>query len=307
MNDLTIELNQQAFTGGDTLAGEVTVRLEQATPLRGIRLMLKGYEQASWREGSGKQRHTHSQTRNLFEEAITLHGRPPLPLRELMDDSIKAVFSKEHYEVLPAGTYRYAFSYVLPPNLPGNYESALTNSRICYDLKAQVDLPLKLDRCAQQSLAICEPITSSRAHPLTERTTKKFLCDADSLIEAAVHLDTDTFVVGQALQCHLEVFNRAPRKEIQAVTLALRQLETLEAQGRTHEGDTELLKSRFEGCRFPFKERTTVDLELPLPKNLCPTIGLGNLVKLDYELKVVLDIPWAIDAKLLVPITLARA
>jgi hypothetical protein len=304
MNEITIELSQQEFTGGETVAGEVIVQLDQDTPLRGIRLMLKGYEKSSWREGSGKHRHTHSETHNFFDEELTLQGRPRLGLGELVADSFKGVFSKENYEVLRAGSYRYPFSYVLPPDLPGDYESALTNSRIYYGLKAQVDLPLKFDLQAERSLVVHEPADFAAVQAVTQRLTKKFLFDADSLVEVAVHLDKDTFPVGETLHCQLEVLNRAPNKEIHAATLALRQIETLEGDGRTHEQKTEIVRSRFEDCRFPLKERTTADLKLDVPGDLYPTITLGSLVKLNYELQVTLDIPWAVDAKLSVPISL---
>jgi hypothetical protein len=304
MNQITIELNQHEFAGGDTVAGEVLVRLDQDTPLRGIRLLLKGYEKSSWREGSGKHRHTHSEIRNFFDEEITLHGRPRLGLAELVADDFKAVFSKENCEVLRAGSYRYPFSYVLPPDLPGDYESALTNSRIYYGLKAQVDLPLKFDLQAERLLVVNEPANPAAVQAVTQRLTKKFLFNSDALVEAAVHLDKDTFPVGTVLHCQLEVINRAPTKEIRAATLALRQIESIEADGQTHEQKTEILRSRFEECRFPLKQRTTVDLKVDLPGDLYPTITLGSLVKVAYELQVTLDIPWAMDAKLSVPIRL---
>jgi hypothetical protein len=41
MNEITIKLNQQEFTGGDTVADEVMVRLDQDTPLRGIRRLTR--------------------------------------------------------------------------------------------------------------------------------------------------------------------------------------------------------------------------------------------------------------------------
>ena len=307
MNDVTIELTKQEFTGGDTVAGEVIVRLGQDTPLRGIRLRLNGYEESRWSEGSGKHRHTHSETRTLFDQEVTLQGRPRLSPGQLVVDGLRAVFSKDNYELLPAGTYRYPFSYVLPPDLPGDYTSALTKSEIYYGIKAQVDLPLKFDLKAKQSLVVRESTGLETAQAVTQRQTKKFLFDSDSLVEAAVHMDKDTFYLGEVLHCQLEVMNRAPRKEIRAATLALRQLETAYADGRTHERQTEITRTRFDQCRFPVKERKTVDLTLGVPGNLFPTIARARLLKLDYELQVTLDIPWAVDAKLSVPVKLLRA
>jgi hypothetical protein len=307
MSEITIELSNQEFAGGETVAGEVIVQLDQDTPLRGIRLLLKGYEQSSWREGSGKHRHTHSEQCNFFEQELTLQGRPKLALPELVTDSFKAAFSKENYEHLSAGTYRYPFAYVLPPNLPGDYESSLTNSRIYYGVKAQVDLPLKVDLEVEQSLVVHEPAQPATVQSVTRHRTKKFLFDSEALVEAAVHLDKDTFSLGEELHCQLEVMNRAPSKEIRAATLVLRQLETVSAHGREHEGATEVARTRFEECRVQPNEHTTSDLKLAIPGGLYPTISCARLVKLDYELQVVLDIPWAVDAKLSVPVRLVRA
>jgi hypothetical protein len=306
MNEIAIKLNKQEFAGGDRVEGEVIVRVDQDTPIRGIRLMLKGYEKASWREGGGKHRHTHSDVKNLFDEEITLQGRPRLGLGELLADSFEGIFSKDSYEVLHAGNYQYPFSYVLPPDLPGDYESSLTNSRIYYGVKAEVDLPLKTDLKAERSLVVHEPPNPGAVQAVTQHQTKKFLLDADAQVEAAVHLDQDTFCLGEMLHCQLEVMNRAPRKEIRAVTLALRQTETAYADGRTHQGETEISRARFDECRFPLKERTARDLELAIPDELYPTIARASLVKLDYELRVTLDIPWAVDAKLSVPVRLVR-
>jgi len=306
MNEISIELDKQEFAGGETIAGAVIVRLDQDTPLRGIRLVLEGYEHSSWREGGGRHRHTHSETRRLFDQDVTLHGRPRLGLGELLADSFKGIFSKDSYEVLHAGNYRYPFTYVLPPQLPGDYESALTNSRIYYGVKVQVDLPLKFDLKAEQPLAVREPTSAAAVQPITQRQTKKSLFDCDALIEAQVHLDKDTYYPGEVLRCQLEVMNRAPKKEIRAATLLLRLLETAYAGGRTHTGPTEITRARFADCDFPLNQCARISLKLGIPTDLYPTISRASLVRLDYELVVVLDIPWAVDAKISVPIKLVR-
>lgn len=307
MNEITIEINKQDFAGGETIVGEVIVQLDQDTPLRGIRLLLKGYEESSWREGSGKHRHTHSEKHDFFDQEITLQGRPRLGLAELVTDSFKAAFSIESYDLLHAGIYRYPFTFVLPPDLPGDYESSLSNSRICYCTKAQVDLPLKLDLDVERSLTVYEPANTAPVQPVTQRHTKKFLFDSDALVEVTVHLDKDIFFVGEELNCHLEVMNRAPEKEIRAATFVLRQLETAYAQGRTHEEQAEITRTRFEEGRVLPNQQATMDLKMSIPSDLYPTIAHSSLVKLDYELLVTLDIPWAVDAKFSVPLKLVRA
>ncbi len=307
MNDIAIELDSLEFVGGETVTGTVILQLEQDTPLRGIRLKFHGYEKSIWREGGGRSRHTHSETHTFFDEELTLFGHPRLPLAELVADSFKAVFSKENYEFLHPGSYRYPFSYALPPELPADYDSSMTDSRIYYGLKAQVDLPLKFDLEAVQPLVVHESSNASVAHEVTEHKTKKFLFDSGSSMEAAIHLDKDTLCLGETLSCRLEVINRAPRKEIRAVTLALLQIETLCAGGHTHKQQTEITRVNFEDLRFPVKDRTAVDLNLDIPGDLYPTISRATLVRLDYQVQVTLDIPWAVDMKLSMPVVLVNA
>jgi Arrestin (or S-antigen), N-terminal domain/Arrestin (or S-antigen), C-terminal domain len=304
MNDITIQLNKTEFAGGDKVAGVVIVLLDEDTPFRGIRLMLKGYEHSSWREGSGKHRHTHSDTRSFFDEEFTLQGHPRLGLGELIADSVKGVFSKDGYEALRAGTHKYPFTYVLPPGLPANYESPFGNSRIYYGLKVQVDLPLKIDLQAQEVLVIHGAANPPGAHAVTQHCTKKFLFDPDSQVDAEVHLEKDTVCLGDPLRCRLEVTNSASGKEIRAATLALRQIETLYAKGRSHESQREIISARFEDCQFLYGQCAAADLKLDVPRDLYPTIAAASLVKLDYELQVSLDIPWAMDPKLSVPVKL---
>jgi len=229
MNEITIQLNKQDFTGGETVLGEVVVQLDQDTPVRGIRLMLEGYEESCWTTGAGKYRCTHSEKRDLFDEEITLHGRPRLGLGALVADSFRGVFSKENYEILPAGAYRYPFTYVLPPDLPGDFQSHMTDSKIDYAVRAEVDLPLKFDLKAERPLTVYEPGNPAAMQPVTAQQTKKFKFDSDASLEAAVHLDKDKFYLGEVLQCHLKVVNRAPKKDIHVVTVALLQRETIRA------------------------------------------------------------------------------
>ena len=49
-------------------------------------------------------------------------------------------------EVLQPGSYSWPFSFQLPPQLPGSYES--NDGCIRYMAKAIVDLPMKIDKTA---------------------------------------------------------------------------------------------------------------------------------------------------------------
>lgn len=304
MNELAIELNRKKFQGGDTVAGRVIVRLGQDTPVRGIRLRLHGYEKSCWTVGRGKDSDTYSETRILVDEELTLHGRDRLGPGALLADSLQGFFIKDSFEVLPAGNHRYPFSYRLPPELPAAYQSELTDSRIYYGLKAQMDLPLKRDLRAEQSLEVREPTLPVVAQATTVRKTKRFLFNSNAATELVMHLDKDAYVPGERVCCRVEVLNRAPGKDIRAATLVLRQIETSTANGETNEAVREIVRVKFQPSEFPLNESATAELGFDLPPELPPTMTLGSLVKLKYALQATLDISWAVDPKLSTPIRL---
>jgi len=110
--------------------------------------------------------------------------------------------------------------------------------------------------------------------------------------------------LGEVLQCHLQVINRAPKKDTHVVTVALLEKETALAKGETNEEEKEISPVKFKECRFPLKQATLLDLPYEIPKDLYPTIACGRLLKVDYEPVVTLGIPRAANVKLPLPVTL---
>ena len=101
MSQITIETEKTDYTGGDVVNGRCSVTIEQALPARGIRIRYHGYEHSYWTTGSGKNRHTHSETRTFFDEEQILFGQPKLSMTEVLADALKGIFSKDQYETRP--------------------------------------------------------------------------------------------------------------------------------------------------------------------------------------------------------------
>jgi len=305
MNNIIISLPKEDYTGGEVVEGEVIVTLEQPLPVRGIRLSYAGYEKSLWSEGSGKHRRTYSERKDHFAEEITLFGRPRLELGDLMADSLRGLFSKEHYETHPAGTHRYPFACTLPLDLPGDYQSAESRSEIKYAIKATVDLPLKFDLSAEQSFTVYERRNLDCLVPVSARERKAFLFDSDAFLEAEVQLAKDHFFLGETLLCRLDVQNHS-QKKIDAVQLALEQTEHLTA-GNEHKTEVEYFGvATYPNCTLLPNQQTHWELEFPIPTELYPSILRSTLVRVEYQLQARIEIPWAIDLKIHVPIVLCE-
>ena len=303
MNAINLKLNKQNYTAGDSVEGEVSIELDEATPFRGVRVRLHGYEEACWTTGSGKSRHTHSEKLVYFKEELTLFGRPPLPLPQLAADSLQGFFAKDRYDRLDGGTHRYRFSYQLPPVLPGWYESNASRSEIKYEVVAYVDLPLKLDLRATQPLAVYERPGTSTPEPVIATKQKSFLFDSRSSIEASFHLDKNTFFPGERLSGWLDVANRSP-KPVKAARIELQQVERLRAHSATHESVETVCSAAYPQCAVSPQAQERLPIEFQIPQDVHASIQQSTLVRVEHQLRVVLEIPWAVDLKVIAPIVL---
>jgi hypothetical protein len=308
VNKIDIELTKWEFWGADTVTGTVVLELDRPTPIRGIRIWLYGYEEASWSGG----KNSYEEQNVLVDEEVTLHGQGALSRGQLIVDSIQGFFTKNKYEQLPAGEYRYPFSLKLPENIPGSYTSKIGEgfySKVDYSLRAQADLPLKIDLCEERSLDVFGPQPAEGPKPVSARQTGHSLLGGDTIAELAVYLDKDAYRPGEQVLCRLEVTNHSPSKKLRGVKVAVQQVE----KGRAHRGrmmipgkysyrqDKEVAGAEFRPKELRFKETTRGEFKMDLPEELAATMK-GNVVKVAYQVEATLEIPWAKDVVVTLPI-----
>jgi len=317
-NDLQIHLNKTDFTGGEVVTGELELKVDAPIPVRGIRVLLHGYEQSYWGRGSGRVRSsgtgrvrtTHSQTRDLFNEEITLFGDPPLDTAALISDSFTGLFSSGHYHTLEPGSYSYSFSFTLPEDLPGDYEDSTDRSKIRYLVKGYLDIPLKIDIEQTVQLTIHETHDPAASQPVSV-SSEKTLFEAGTSVKMKADMEKNVFLTGEILDCRLMVDNQSG-KEIQAVTVTLQKAETLSAQGASTVNIEEVHTKRYDQISIATGDSTDLNLQFELPGDVYPSIVSSELVQVEYRLCCALeipwasgfDIPWAMDLDVEVPIVL---
>ncbi len=302
MSTIRIETNQDDYTGGETIEGKVMLELDEAIPVRGVRIRFEAYERALWSPGPGRDQRNHVDTKTLFDEEKTLFGEPALPLGALVKDALKGIFSRDHFEVLKAGSHSYPFSFELPQSLPGDYESP-GGSAIRYELSAYLDIPLRVDISATKRLTVYEPTDAEASKPSAADNQKSFLFESDAPLELGVALDRSDFFPGDAAHCRLTITNPSS-KSIDAIGVFVRQIEDLAAEDLPHINHYDIPVAEIADPKVPRGETVTLDVDFELPKHPYATVSQGTLVKVRYELLVNLNIPWARDLEVGVPIVL---
>ncbi len=119
----------------------------------------------------------------------------------------------------------------------------------------------------------------------------------------SVALDRQHFVPGESASCHVTVCNKSS-KTIEAIHLLVRQIEDLVVDGIAHENSFDVPATKVRDQEVPQGESVDFDVPVELPKHLYASIPSGTLVQVRYQLVVKLDIPWARDLEVGVPLVL---
>ena len=302
MSSITIETNKDDYTGGDEVSGVARLDVTEPIIARGVRMKFEAYEHSYWTTGSGKHKTTHSKYHYYVQDEKTLYGKEPLGVMALMADAVKGIISKAHYEVIQPGTYEYEFSYTLPKNIPGDFESG-GNSKIAYELTVYVDIPLKFDLEETKKLTVYESHDESLAQPVSGENSKTFMLDSSGPLEMKVRTDTNMYFPGDRGQGIVEIVNKSS-KDIDAIIVSIGRVMELKTDYRENSFTRDIEVNKMDKPHIPKGRPTTFKFDFEIPEDLYCTVTSGQIVKVHYELVVNLDVPWAIDLETRLPIIL---
>lgn len=302
MSKIEIELDQLDFAGGDEVTGRVVLTLDEAMPSRGIRARFEGYERAYWVRGYGKHGSPNWECRVFFDEEKTLHGQPPLSTAEVIQDAIRGIFSKDKYEVLPAGEHAFPFSFRLPEALPGDYESPRA-STIRYEITAYVDIPLKVDLKTSRKLTVYESYDRDALAPVQAEASKTFLLDDKAPLDVSLRLDRNLFHPGDELTAIVGIQNASSRT-IEKLELVLVQIEELRAQNLTEEERYEMPLADQDAPPIAKDEEKELSITATIPNDLYASITSGELVRVGYALVLRVGVAWGGGLSVELPVVL---
>ena len=302
---IRIETDRDDYTGGDIISGKVVIDLNAAVLCRGVHLQFKGEETTYWTTGSGKSRTTHTETINRGEYNQLLFGKEALGTMAVMADAVKGIFSKSHYETFEAGHYEYDFSFSLMSQAPGDYESGdpayYSGSRIRYEIMAYVDIPIGADLSETKMLSIFECFDLPEEESVERTAIKSFMMDSSNPLYLNVTVDNNQYYPGDVVTGKIEVDNRSS-KEVTEMTVSLNQRRNMRAHRSTIERTDMKLMTTITNPVISQSVATSFDFEFKIPDDTYCTILNSRILKVNYFVNVNIDIPWAIDLDVDVPI-----
>ncbi|KAK9974391.1 hypothetical protein ABG768_022492 [Culter alburnus] len=118
-----------------------------------------------------------------------------------------------------------------------------------------------------------------------------------------VTTDKTGYMQGETIRVSVDVDNSSSRDV--KLKYSLKQKQTFKAEGSTNKGFKVIVKETKD--RIPSGEKTKFIVDMNLPRDLTVTIENCRIIKVQYELKVYLDVSFASDPAVKFPVVILPA
>jgi len=267
LREIKLYLERLEYNAGDTITGTAEIVCDKEFSFNEMYVELKGREHTWVTRHIGKQSYTYT------EEYFHVN---------------------EKFELMPSGNIqsgeiRVPFSFTLPEDVPTSYKG--TRGFIEYTLEGKIEVSWARDPKHKIGLMISG--SSSPISPSTE--TKSELEDGVPQIDAV--LENNEIYPGDILRVRYRIERQ---DKMRGVRIDVETTENVTADGygaETSKKYLEVFIDEDQILRGSWRE-----IEIQTPQDL-PITYDGPLVKLENNLKVVIDIPWGLDKNVVFPLT----
>lgn len=306
------------LTPGKTFETSVRIELDKPTRVRGIKARFYGAERTKANytttsvDSKGRMK-THHHTAvdyvPIVEEHFVLHGTPSAGFISGIGDAVSTMFGGGQSELMEPGTYEFPVSLAIPKDAPPSFEGKRCS--VFYRLEVQIDVPIwpdpKLDY-AFELLRQPTPLGETSAAYVKQPNPKKgrgfWERALGKDVEVEVAIDSNVLIAGQKTRAMVAIKANEPFK-LDQISLAMIGLEKSEASGHTDSyshvrplHNIEVNKSILTELNREFEFTATTD---------GPYTTTGQKFTVDWFIEVRLDVPWAKDPFVRIPIRYVEA
>ncbi|XP_040897368.1 arrestin domain-containing protein 3-like [Toxotes jaculatrix] len=277
--------SKNTFTNGDTINGRIIVEVSKETRIQSIIFMAKGKARVCWHEYYGQHQH------RVYWADEKYYSVKHHILRDARQDGT---------EVISKGRHVFPFSFKIPDRkLPSSFKDSI--GKIVHKLRAELKQPMKLTKKAKAHFTFVSkadmdfPGLMESQYGSKDKSIKLF---GSGTVSMDVHTKRMGYMQGDALEVTVEISNHSKRSV--KPKFILYEKRSFFAQGRRRVCTKDIHKEKAEAVASSSKE--TVTKVIPIPRALPPSILNCSIIKLEYRLKIHLDIKCALDPVVKLPI-----
>ncbi|XP_035494897.2 arrestin domain-containing protein 3 [Scophthalmus maximus] len=278
--------SQNTFTNGDTINGRIILEVSKETKIQSLMFIAKGKANVIWHEHYGQHQHRVFWSDEKYYE-IQHHI-----LREARQDGT---------EVVGKGRHIFPFSFKIPERkIPSSFKDC--TGKIVHKVGAELKQSMKLTKKAKAHFTF----VSKADMDIPDLMEPQYGCKDKSLkvfgsgnVSMNVHTKRMGYMQGEPVTVTVEITNRSSRGV--KPKFILYEKRSFFAQGRRRVHTKEILKEKIEDVAKSESEESVTKV-IPIPKRLPPSILNCSIIKLEYRLKIYLDIKCAKDPVIKLPI-----
>ncbi|PJF17204.1 hypothetical protein PSACC_03008 [Paramicrosporidium saccamoebae] len=296
-NIIHIHTDKQQYYAGDLVTGQVTLSVVQPLHVDGVYLKINGNELTEFDVTRSRTvKDPHDPQKNIVETYTErVNGHHTFFRRRYCIYATKSTLS--------SGNFVFPFQFQLDQKLPGTFEiynkrqySRSLQASLRYHVEAEVAVPgmLKPNLYHSQDILINEPLRNMlmSSDTLKEAKVTFLCCIPKGTVTMSANIDKNAYSPGETVQLHLIVDNSESQVDLEAFTLKLRKDLSVHAGSDTFYGNGTVIKASSPGVRAG--DRADRYIQLSLPHDTEPSTR-SKLIECEYELNVVLKVPWSPD------------
>ncbi|XP_010742039.3 arrestin domain-containing protein 3 [Larimichthys crocea] len=295
---------EDTFTSGDCVSGEVRVEVTKECQLTFLRVQFKGKSEVLWTERHGNTTVTYHSKDKYFsikhyfirgedhkgeEGAILLTGKNAEP------------FSN----VLAPGWHVYPFSFQIPfQDMPSSFTGSY--GKTVYSLKARLGRSMRIDKKDSININFVTKDMCSDPElkePQHESKDKKMKFFNSGTVAMDVDIEKTGFFQGEGMKVVACIENNSTR-DIKPKYCVYRK-HSFFANGKRRLSTKDLIKE--VGEPIPPSASEKVTRVITIPHDMEPSITNCSNMKVEYRLRVYLDVKYASDPEIKFPITILPA
>uniref|UniRef100_A0A3B4AJ87 Arrestin C-terminal-like domain-containing protein n=1 Tax=Periophthalmus magnuspinnatus TaxID=409849 RepID=A0A3B4AJ87_9GOBI len=264
-------INQSnVFCSGDYITGQVSLELTKGTKVNALSVKLKGEASVLWTEENGKNTDTYKSKEKYFSIEQFLIQRD------------------NGNNLVAQGSTVYPFTFQIPAqDLPQSFNG--TWGKIKYTLEANLARPMRLDSKAR-----------APQHGVTDKKLNFF---NSGYVTMDVKIDKTGFHQGEGIKVVTSIHNKSTR-DVRPKYCVYTE-HSFFAKSKRKMKTKDLLKE--VGDTVPPSSGLTVTKIITIPTTTCPSLLNCSIIKVEYRLRVYLDVKYALDPQITFPIIILPA
>ncbi|XP_014027811.1 arrestin domain-containing protein 3 isoform X1 [Salmo salar] len=280
----------KTFSSGDFISGRITLELGKDCKIDCLSIKAKGKSEVRWTEH-------HNQTTVTYHSKDKMFSIEQFIIREQKGQDCN---------VVAPGTHVYPFTIQIPQQaMPSSFKGAW--GKILYTLEAKLSRSMRISSKARAEFPFVSkadlgsiPELMIPQHGTKDKKMKLF---TSGKVGMDIHIERMGYYLGEDLKVVASIENSSSREIKPKYTLY--QKDSFFARGKRRVSTKDILKEL--GEPIPPSGKLKVTKVLKIPQHIVPSIFTCSNIKCEYRLKIVLDVPYARDPEIKLPLVILPA